>query len=97
MKKNMPKIAVPMHKLIRYAPVLSRDASTRGGTSACRDRISMNANDTSSTTAAASATMTLVLPQCPTAWPLLNVVAASDSPYTRAPSPSEPVIAQTRR
>ena len=40
--------------------------------------------------------MTLVLPQCPIAWPLLNVVAASDSPYTRAPRPSEPVIAPGR-
>ena len=46
MKKNMPKIAVPMHRLIRYAAVRSRDFSTRGGTSACRDRTSMNANVT---------------------------------------------------
>src|SRR6201997_4244654 len=85
MKKNMPKIAVPMHRLMMYAAVLSRDLSTRGGTSACRDRASMNANAPSSTTAATSDTMTLVFPQCETACPLANVVAASESPYTRAP------------
>ena len=41
---------------------------------------SMNANTPSSTTDATSDTMTLVLPQCPIAWPLLNVVAAEDRP-----------------
>src|SRR5258707_3257647 len=81
MKKNMPKIAVPMHKLIRYAPVLSRDASTRGGTSACRDRASMSPNAASSTTAASSEPTTLASPQWETP---LEVVAALDSPYTTA-------------
>ncbi len=79
-KKNMPNSAVPMHRLIRYAPLRFRDRTTRGGTSADRDRASMMTNATSSTTAATSDTMTLVSPQCETAWPLLNVVAAEDRP-----------------
>src|SRR3984957_16049185 len=74
MKKNMPKTAVPMHKLIRYAAVRSRDASTRGGTRAAFDPPSMNANAPSRTTAASRLAMALVLPQFPTAWPLVNVV-----------------------
>ena len=78
MKKNMPKIAVPTHKLIRYAAVLSRDASTRGGTRACFDRASMSANAPSRTTAATRLAMTLVSPQCESR--RRNVVAASESP-----------------
>ena len=53
----------------------------------------MKPNATSSTTAATSETMTLVSPQCDTP---LALVAALESPYTRAAIPSEPVMAPGR-
>ena len=87
MKKNMPRTAVPVHRLIRYAAVLSRDASTRGGTSACRDRASMSANAPSSTTAA---TRSLRLQGRPAPRPRLPDVvparrAGKDRPGARPP------------
>ena len=89
----MPNIAVPTQSMIRYAPDRSRLRKIRSGISACLLRASMNTNETSSTTAAASDTTTLVSPQCETP---LGLVAALDRPYTRAASPSVPVIAPGR-
>ncbi len=70
-KKNIPNIAVPMHSMIRLAADRSRLRKIRNGISACGLRDSMKTNDTSSTTAAASETMTLVSPQCETPFGLV--------------------------
>jgi len=73
----MPKMAVPTHTMIRFAPVRSRSRSSRSGSSGLWLRASMTVNAASSTTDAASDATTLVSPQCDTP---SGVVAASDSP-----------------
>ena len=72
-KKNRPNIAVPMHSMIRLAADRFRLRKMRSGISACGLRASMTRNVASSTTDAASDTMTLVSPQCETP---LGLVAA---------------------
>ena len=89
----MPNIAVPTQSMIRFAADRSRLRKIRSGISACLLRDSMITNETSSTTAAASETTTLVSPQCETP---LGLVAALDRPYTREARPSVPVIAPGR-
>ena len=89
----MPSSAVPTHKLIRYAPDRSRLRSTRMGSSGSVLRVSITANAASSTAAAASDATTLASPQCDTP---SGVVAALDSPYTRAATPAVAVSAPGR-
>jgi hypothetical protein len=57
-KKNMPTSAVPVHKLIRYAPDRSRLRRSRTGSSGERLRASITPNAPSNTVAAASAATT---------------------------------------
>src|SRR6516165_1911156 len=79
--------------MIRLAADRSRLRKIRSGISACLLRDSMKTNETSSTTAAASDTTTLVSPQCDTP---LGLVAALDRPYTSAARPRLEVIAPGR-
>ena len=72
-KKNIPNIAVPTNSMIRLAADRSRLRKIRSGISACSLRASMTRNAASSATAAVSAAMTLVSPQCETP---LGLVAA---------------------
>src|SRR5215475_11073714 len=92
-KKNMPKTAVPMHSMTRFAPVLLRSASRRTGNRGRLLRVSIIANAASSTTDAASDATTLASPQWETP---SGLVAAVDRPYTRAAIPPVPVIAPGR-
>jgi hypothetical protein len=89
----MPIGAVPVHRLIRYAPDRIRLRSTRKGSSGSVLRASITPNTASSTAAAASAATTLASPQCERP---SGVVAALDSPYTRAAIPAVAVIAPGR-
>jgi len=63
----MPGAVVsPAGSGVGFAPDRSRLRSSRIGSSAYLLRVSITANDASSTTAAASAATTLVSPQCDT-------------------------------
>ena len=67
----MPNCAVPTHSMIRLAADRSRLRKIRSGISAYWLRDSMTMKAASSTTAAASETMTLVSPQCETPFGLV--------------------------
>ena len=67
----MPNIAVPTQSMITFAADRSRLRKIRSGISACSLRASMTMNAASSSTAAVSATMTLVSPQCETPFGLV--------------------------
>ena len=73
----MPKMAVPTHSMIRFAPVRSRSRSSRVGSSGCSLRVSITANAASRTTDAASEATTLASPQWETP---SGLVAALDRP-----------------
>src|SRR5215469_14271084 len=73
----MPKTAVPMHSMTRFAPVLLRSASRRTGSRGRLLRISITANAASSTADAASEATTSASPQWETP---SGLVAALDRP-----------------
>ena len=73
----MPKMTVPTHSMIRFAPVRSRSRSRRSGSSGFLLRASMTVNAASSSADAASEATTLASAQCETP---SGVVAAFDRP-----------------